>query len=98
MFSIKTFRYVALAEATSFLLLLVATIVKHSQDAPEGVQILGPIHGILFLAYVVLALAVRAEQRWSAQATIGVLAGAVLPFGGFVVDRWLTRTGQLKAA
>jgi integral membrane protein len=98
LFSIRTFRYVALAEATSFLALLVATIVKYSQDAPEGVQILGPIHGILFLAYLAIALSVRAPQRWSNQATLGVLVGAVLPFGGYVVDRWLARTGQLEAA
>ena len=98
MFSVKTFRIVALLEATSFIALLVATYLKHAQDQPEGVSILGPIHGVLFLAYVAIALAIRTEQRWSNQATLGVLVGAVLPFGGFVVDRWLARTGQLETA
>jgi integral membrane protein len=98
LFTIKTFRYVALAEATSFLVLLVFTIIKYSQDSPGGVQVMGPIHGVLFLTYVVIALGVRGPARWSTQATIGVLIGAVLPFGGFVVDRWLARTGQLRAA
>lgn len=97
MFSIKTFRYVALAEATSFLVLLAATVIKYSQDAPGGVQVMGPIHGMLFLAYVAIALGVRGPAGWSPRATLGVLAGAVLPFGGFVVDRWLARTGQLEA-
>lgn len=91
MISIKTFRYVAIAEACSFLALLVATIIKYSQDAPEGVQVLGPIHGLLFLAYVGLALAVRGQARWSNAVTLGVLIGAVLPGGGFAVDRWLAR-------
>jgi integral membrane protein len=90
--SIRTFRYVALAEATSFLALLVATYVKHAQDSSQGVQILGPIHGILFLAYVLIALMVREPARWSTRTTLGVLVAAVLPFGGFVVDRWLART------
>jgi integral membrane protein len=98
LFTIKTFRYVALAEATSFLILLVAAVIKHTQDAPGGVQVMGPIHGLLFLTYVVIALNVRGPAGWSQRATIGVLAGAVLPFGGFVVDRWLSRTGQLKTA
>ncbi len=98
MFTIKTFRYVALAEATSFLVLLVATFIKHTQDAPGGVEVMGPIHGLLFLAYVAIALGVRAGAGWSARATLGVLVGAVLPFGGFVVDRWLAKTGQLEAA
>ena len=98
MFTIKTFRYVALAEATSFLILLVAAVIKRTSDAPLGVEIVGPIHGVLFLAYVTIALGVRGPAGWSPKATLGVLVGAVVPFGGFVVDRWLARTGQLRAA
>jgi integral membrane protein len=83
----QNMRVVALAEATSFLALLVAVYFKHFQDQPTGVSILGPIHGVLFLAYVFLALNVREEARWDGATTIGVLVGAVLPFGGYVVDR-----------
>jgi integral membrane protein len=82
-------RIVALLEATSFLALLVATYIKYSDDAPGGVEILGPIHGVLFLAYVFLALTLRASAGWSNPTTLLVLLGAVLPFGGYVVDRWL---------
>ena len=92
MFSITTFRFVALAEATSFLILLFCSLF-----ARDGVHILGPIHGMLFLAYVGLALIVQGSAGWTAKQTILVLVGAVLPFGGFVVDRWLARTGQLGA-
>ena len=95
MFSIKTFRYVALAEATSFLILLFVAYIVHSEG---GVNVMGPLHGTLFLAYVVIALAVARSAGWSTKQTILVLVGAVLPFGGFVVDRWLAKTGQLKAA
>lgn len=101
MSSIKTFRYVALAEATSFLLLLVASYFKnfqHSADAETAVLPLGMIHGLLFVAYVVLALNVREPAGWSNKITFRVLLGAVLPFGGYFVDRWLARTGQLEAA
>jgi integral membrane protein len=95
---IKTFRIVALAEATSFLALLVASLVKHSGEGELGVSILGPIHGALFVAYVALALRLRERLSWSASTTGLVLAGAVLPFGGFAVDRWLARGGAQSAA
>ena len=98
MFSIKTFRYVAIAEATSFLILLVCSVLKRTADFEEGVPVMGAIHGMLFLAYVVIALSVRGAAGWTAKQTLGVLIGAVLPFGGFVVDRWLARTGQLETA
>ena len=51
--SIKNFRIVALVEATSFLILLVATAIKYGADGPDLAPILGPIHGVLFLAYLV---------------------------------------------
>jgi integral membrane protein len=82
-------RVVALLEATSFLALLVATYIKYSDDSPGGVEVLGPIHGVLFLAYVFLAFSVRLRARWSNRTTLLVLLGAVLPFGGYVVDRRL---------
>lgn len=94
MISIRTLRFVALAEATSFLALLVATYIKYQNDAAIGVEILGPIHGALFLAYVAIALGVRSAEGWDIRTTVGVLAGAVVPFGGFVVDRWLARNPQ----
>lgn len=87
----RIFRITALAEATSFLALLVATYVKYAYDEPVGVQILGPVHGLLFIGYVLLALKLAPRARWSVGTTVMVLVGAVLPFGGYVVDRWLAR-------
>ncbi len=95
---IQPLRWVAVAEATSFLALLAATVVKYSADAPLGVSILGPIHGLLFVAYVVLALMVWKPAGWSNAIGIGVLVGAVLPFGGFVVDRRVLRRQQVPEA
>jgi len=90
-------RVVALLEATSFLALLVATYIKYTDDAPGGVEILGPIHGVLFLAYVFLALNLRASAGWSISTTLLVLLGAVLPFGGYAVDRWLLAPAEGSA-
>ena len=87
----RTFRYVALAEATSFLALLVASYVKHNDGGETGVSILGPIHGLLFIAYCWLALSLRSAAGWSWGTTLLILLGAVLPFGGYVVDRWLAK-------
>lgn len=88
--TLRNFRLVALAEATSFLALLVATYVKRVGDGSEvGVTILGPIHGLLFISYVVIALNLRSEQGWTTKQTFWILVGAVVPFGGYVVDWWL---------
>ena len=96
--SVRRFRFVAVAEAVTFLALLVATYVKYAEDEPVGVQVLGPVHGLLFVVYVVMALGLRPQVGWTTRTTAIVLAGAVLPFGGFAVDRWLARRPQAPTA
>lgn len=91
-------RYIALAEATSFIALLIASVIKRTGGSEIGVQILGPIHGALFIAYVVIVFSVRHDLGWSAKATFWVLVGAVVPFGGYVVDWWLLRENRRATA
>jgi integral membrane protein len=83
----RWFRGVAVAEAISWLLLIVATIVKYAADAPLGVHVMGPIHGGLFIAYVILALETRRRLGWNARTLLVVLAESVLPGGGFLAAR-----------
>jgi integral membrane protein len=95
--SLKSFRYVALAEATSFLLLLVASVLKRTTDT-DLVPILGPLHGALFVAYVVMAVYLRPDQNWDTRTFALILLGAVVPFGGYVVDRKLMSSSRSPAA
>jgi integral membrane protein len=92
--ALRRMRYIALAEATSFIALLIASYVKRTGGDEIGVQILGPIHGGLFILYVIFALSLRSEMGWSGKTTFWILVGAVLPFGGYVVDWWLVREAR----
>jgi integral membrane protein len=85
----RALRVVAVVEAISWLALIVATIVKYSTDPQKalGVHIMGPVHGVLFLLYVGLALEVRRRLQWDGRTTLVVLAESVLPGGGFLAAR-----------
>jgi integral membrane protein len=96
--TLKTFRIVALTEATSFLLLLVASVLKRTADADYLVAILGPIHGALFVAYVFMTIYLRPDEGWSNRTTLLILLGAVLPFGGYVVDRMILTSSSRSPA
>ncbi|KJE24735.1 integral membrane protein [Frankia torreyi] len=83
-------RAVSFAEATSFLLLLIATGIKYGADHPQGVKILGPIHGTLFLAYCALIGYLAFAGRWPRRRTVLALIASVLPVAPFFVERhWL---------
>ena len=82
-------RWVAVVEACSWLALIVATLIKYTTDPQMegGVKVLGPIHGGLFVLYVVLALVVARQLRWSLKTLLVALIDSVLPAGGFLVAR-----------
>lgn len=88
--AIRRLRLVSAPEAVSFLLLLVASILKRTTEF-NAVPVLGAVHGILFVLYVVFWLDAwnRAKWRFGKAAVYFVLA--VLPTGGFFAERKLRR-------
>ncbi len=59
-------RIVAFLEGISFLVLLgIAMPLKYLASNPEPVRIVGMIHGILFIAYVIFLVLTHVEHRWS---------------------------------
>ena len=85
----RTFRIIAVVEAISYLMLLVAVLFKHVYGHPIGVAIIGPLHGLVFLAYFMGVLFVREEQGWGLVRVLEVLIAAVIPLGAFWVERRL---------
>ena len=81
------FRTVAYVEAVSFLVLLAASFVKRVIEGPDLVPVVGMVHGLIFLVYVVMVLKVREGQGWGLGRTIWVIIAAAIPFGGFFVGR-----------
>ena len=89
---IRTLRFVGIAEGISFLVLLfLAMPLKYYLNLPLGVKVVGWIHGILFIAYVVVVLANISAMRWNFFRVIIALVAALLPFGTFVLDRELKK-------
>ena len=78
-------RWAALFEGSSLLLLLfVAVPLKYYAGIPEAVKIVGPIHGVLFLCFVMLLLIHAAKNHLSPLKTLSGLVASLIPFGTFV--------------
>ncbi len=90
--SLRGFRYLAVAEAISYLLLLFVAIPLSAAGVTEwGVHIMGAVHGLLFIAYLSFAISLARPAGWSVLQTALILLASMVPFGGFVVDWWLLR-------
>jgi integral membrane protein len=84
----RLFVPVSLAEGVSFLvLLLVAVPLQVFGHHQTPVQIFGMLHGLLFVAYVMVAVWGYLQRKWSTRHLLWVLLMAVLPTGAFFAER-----------
>ncbi len=84
----------SIIEATTYLMLLVATVYKYTAGGERGVEVLGPIHGVLFLGFAALVLVHHRDLNWPFWKAVMALVLGSLPFGGFWVERrWLAPLG-----
>jgi integral membrane protein len=78
-------RWSALFEGTSLILLLaVAMPLKYYAGIPEAVKIIGPIHGVLFLAFLVLLFSHTVKGELNLVKTLAGFFASFIPFGTFV--------------
>ncbi|ANH37341.1 hypothetical protein I601_0898 [Nocardioides dokdonensis FR1436] len=95
---LRLFRWVAVAEAVTWTLLLCGMFLKYVTETTElGVRVFGMLHGIVFVAYAVTTVVVAIDQRWSRGTTVLGLASAVPPFLTIWFDRRAERRGLLGA-
>ncbi|WP_417237527.1 DUF3817 domain-containing protein [Bizionia sp.] len=81
------FRITAFLEGVSYILLLfIATPIKYLSDDPQYVKMLGMPHGILFIAYIILAIVISKKMEWSNSTLAKVLLASIIPFGTFYVE------------
>jgi integral membrane protein len=79
-------------EGLSLLLLVfVGVPVKYFFQDPLPVKILGPIHGGLFLLYIVMMIPVALDKKWGAFKVIKLLVASIIPFGFIYIDRTILR-------
>ena len=92
---LKKLRLLGIVEGCSTLVLFgIAMPLKYLAGQPLAVTIVGSIHGVLFLGLVAMFWIGRERIPLSRNLTIAGIVAAVVPFGPFVVDRWLAELAE----
>ena len=82
------FRIISFLEGVSYLLLLfVAVPIKYIAGDEQYVKMLGMPHGLLFVAYLVIAYLIKDEMNWKGKSLFEVMIASIIPFGTFWVDK-----------
>jgi integral membrane protein len=93
-------RYRVMAVVVGVMLLVLVAVaipLKYAAGVPEVSAIVSPVHGLLYIVYLVTAFDLALKARFTAKGTILVLLAGVVPFVSFVAERRVTarvRAGQ----
>lgn len=92
----RLYRFLAIAEAVTWTLLIIAMIAKYAFSFDPLVPIAGPIHGFVFLSYGAMQLIVGHNQRWSAATVLLGIVTAIVPYATIPWERRIERRGLLE--
>ncbi|WP_020498254.1 DUF3817 domain-containing protein [Sciscionella marina] len=85
------YRIIAYITGIGLLALCAAMVFKYGFDADAGVAIIGPLHGVFYMIYIVMAVDLALKARWSIKGTVWILLSGTIPFLSFVAERAVTR-------
>ena len=93
----KLFSVIALLEGLTWAGLLIGMFLKYTTKTTElGVAIFGPLHGIVFISYVVVTILAAVRLRWPLWAALVAMLAAVPPLVTIPMEIWFKRRGLLS--
>ena len=96
---LQWFRRIAIAEGISFLVLLfIAMPLKYLAGWPMAVKLVGWAHGVLFVAFLIMAFEVKIMLGKNFGWFMKAFLASILPFGTFILDKQLKKEEQIMNA
>lgn len=89
--ALARFRVLAYIVGVGLLALCVAMLMRYVFDQPQYSAIVGPVHGFLYIVYLVMIVDLALKARWSLKGTVLVMLSGVVPIGSFFAERAVTR-------
>jgi integral membrane protein len=86
------FRIVAYVVGVGLLVLVfVGVPLNHLADQDAVVATVGPVHGFLYVVYLLATVDLAFRCRWALPRTLLVMLAGTIPFLSFVAERKVTR-------
>ncbi len=86
--NIGRLRILGYIEGTSLLVLVfIGMPLKYYFESPSLDESLGPLHGGIFVLFVLIVLIVAMQLKWKFWITSKVILSSFIPFGTFYIDK-----------
>ena len=81
------YRVMAFAVGIGLIVLVFVGIPLQIAGYPEVVRVVGPVHGFLYIVYLVAAADLTRRTRWPVAQLVWIILAGLIPFAAFVVER-----------
>ncbi|MFC5185726.1 DUF3817 domain-containing protein [Actinomadura harenae] len=95
--AIKRYRIMALLVGVMLLILVfVAMPLRYIGDQPGASAVVSPIHGLLYMVYLVTAFDLYRRAGWPLQKMVLMVAAGLVPFLAFYIERRVVRDARAE--
>lgn len=88
--ALTRFRIMAWIVGVLLLLVTAGTIWKYAGDDERMISVVGPMHGFLYVVYLLTTIDLAFRVRWSVVRTLLVCLAGTVPFLSFVAEHVVT--------
>jgi integral membrane protein len=88
--ALARYRVMAYVVGVGLLALVASMVLNYGFGQEQFTRIVGPIHGFLYIVYLLATVDLALKARWSMKGTGLVLLAGMVPFVSFVVERRVT--------
>ncbi|HEY7591681.1 MAG TPA: DUF3817 domain-containing protein [Actinophytocola sp.] len=88
--ALARYRVMAYIVGVGLLALCAAMVLKYAFAEDRYVAIVGPVHGFLYIVYLLTVVDLALKARWSLKGTVLVMLAGVVPLVSFFVERRVT--------
>ncbi len=75
-----------------FVLVFVGVPLQYAANQPLVVEIVGPIHGIFYMVYLLVAFDLARRARLTLWQLVAMIGAGFLPFLAFIIEHYVTKT------
>lgn len=96
--ALKPFRILAYIVGVMLLVLVTCIVLRYGFDIEQPSKIVSPIHGFLYMLYLVATMNLGMKARWTWPYILGVMLAGTVPLLSFVFERKVTRRVESELA
>jgi integral membrane protein len=92
------YKVMAVIVGIGLLLLVLGVILRYGFDHPTLSKTWSPIHGFLYIVYLVATALLGVRAQWSVPKIVGVMLAGTVPFLSFWMERQVARSFEAVPA